>query len=534
MVRVKLPLGGVSPEQLEAFADGIERYVPLRKGHITTRQNIQMHHVALADAARLIRQLGEAGLSSREGCGNTVRNVTGDPRAGVLVDEEFDITPYAVAYVRYFVRHPITQAMPRKFKTAFASSPADNTVGAIHDLAFLPCLRDGVRGARVLVGGGTSIMPRVAAQLCDFVTLDDGEYLKLAEAVLRIFNAADWLRPNRARARIKVLIDRFGIEAFRQQVAQQLRGDWATERDFAALVERLRWRHDEQSHLPGPRATGYAAPNGDRREFERFLEANVAPQRQAGFCTVEVCVPRGDLDVAQLRGLAAIMREHCGGYARTTIGQNIVLRWVREPAVYEVWRALCELGLGQPGAGEITDVVSCPGTDSCNLAITSSMGLNRAIAQRLEALGIDDPLTRQIQIRISGCPNGCSQHHIADIGFYGAAIKVGEHTLPAYIAHLGGAHGGGEARFGQRCKARIPAKRVPEAVERWIGLYQDQRRQGESFAAFVQRVGTAAFEEQIADLTLPVPFAPQTLQQFIDWNRNSPFQVSRGDGECAV
>src|SRR5579875_3981557 len=192
MVRVKLPLGGVTPDQLEAFAAGIERWVPLRKGHITTRQNIQMHHVPLADAAELIRELGEAGLSSREGCGNTVRNVTGDPRAGTLPDELFDVTPYAAAYVRYFVRHPTTQAMPRKFKTAFTATDADNAITKIHDIAFIPAMRDGVRGVAVRVGGGTAIMPRLAPLLYEFVELDNGDYLKVTEACMRIFDRQEW------------------------------------------------------------------------------------------------------------------------------------------------------------------------------------------------------------------------------------------------------------------------------------------------------------------------------------------------------
>src|SRR5579859_7895958 len=269
MVRVKLPLGGVSPEQLEAFADGIERYVPLRKGHITTRQNIQMHHVPLADAAKLIRELGDAGLSSREGCGNTMRNVTGDPRAGVLPGEDFDITPYAGAYVRYFVRHETTQAMPRKVKTAFASTAGDNTIAKIHDIAFVPRVReDGVKGVAVLVGGGTSIMPRLAPELYDFVELDNGDYLKVAEAVVRIFDRTDWLRPNRARARIKVLVDKIGIDAFRELVEEELQGDWVNERDFTP--EGLLYEIDEADSAPAPR-TSYATPNGDVREFDRFV-----------------------------------------------------------------------------------------------------------------------------------------------------------------------------------------------------------------------------------------------------------------------
>jgi sulfite reductase beta subunit-like hemoprotein len=531
MVRVKLPLGGVTPDQLDAFADGIEKYVPLRKGHITTRQNIQMHHVPLPDAAKLIRELGDAGLSSREGCGNTMRNVTGDPRAGTLPGEAFDITPYAGAYVRYFVRHPTTQSMPRKFKTAFASTAGDNAIAKIHDLAFLPTVRDGVRGAAVLVGGGTSIMPRLAPTLYEFVELDNGEYLKVAEAVVRIFDRTDWLRPNRARARIKVLIDKIGIDAFREMVDEELTGDWVLERDFS--LDAILFDHDEEAGAPG-RPEVYASANGDLRDYDQFVASNVQPQRQRGFSTVEVVVRRGDLSVEQLRGLAQIMRDYSGGYARTTVHQNLVLRWVRDEAVYEVWRALSDLGLGDDGAQEVTDVVSCPGTDSCKLGITSSMGLNHAIHERLEAMEIDDELTRKIHIKMSGCPNGCGQHHIANIGFYGASIKVGEHTIPAYIPHLGGAYEGGDVAYGQRLKARLPAKRVPEAVERWIRFYQSDRDEDEHFNAFVDRVGLLEFESRVKDLTMPIEFSLENMNYFIDWTKNSPFEVIRGEGECAV
>src|SRR6478735_11348819 len=244
MIRVKLPMGGITPEQMEAFAGVIEKYVPLRKGHITTRQNIQMHHVPLPDAAKLIRELSDAGLSSREGCGNTVRNVTGDPYAGVCEGELFDLTPYAAAYVRYFVRHPTTQLMPRKIKTAFTGSEADRAITGIHDIAFLAREQDGVKGYEVRVGGGTSIMARVAPTLYEFVEADNGDYLKAAEAVLRIFDRQEWLRVNRARARIKVLIDKIGMDAFREQVDAELEGDWVDEREFD--VERLRYDDDEE------------------------------------------------------------------------------------------------------------------------------------------------------------------------------------------------------------------------------------------------------------------------------------------------
>jgi sulfite reductase beta subunit-like hemoprotein len=211
-----------------------------------------------------------------------------------------------------------------------------------------------------------------------------------------------------------------------------------------------------------------------------------------------------------------------------------VLRWVREECVYEVWRALSELGLGEPGSREITDVVSCPGTDSCKLGITSSMGLNEAVQARVEEMGISDPLTRQIHIKMSGCPNGCAQHHVADIGFYGASIKVGEHTIPAYIPHVGGVYEGGEVAFGQRLKLRLPAKRVPEAVDRWIRYYESERGDGEAWAAFTQRVGTGELEALVKDLSMPVDFGLETMNEFIDWNRSAPFEVIRGEGECAV
>jgi sulfite reductase (ferredoxin) len=536
MIRVKLPFGGITPEQMEKFADVIERYVPLRRGHITTRQNIQMHHVPLLDAEKAIRELGEAGLSSREGCGNTMRNVTGDPWAGVAKDELFDLTPYAGAYVRYFVRHPTTQAMPRKVKTAFDASAQGRAIAEIHDIAFRARVREiegrgEVRGAQMLVGGGTSIMPRKAQVLYDFVELDNGEYLKLTEAVMRIFDRQEWLRANRARARIKVFVDKYGIDELRRQVEEELQGEWVSERDFS--VEQRLFSDDERESAPAPRQA-YSSPNGDASEFERFRAVNVSEQRQDGFVAVEVKVPRGDLTPEQLRGLAQITREYAGGYARSTVQQNLVLRWVREESVYEMWQALSELSLGDPGSREISDVVSCPGTDSCKLGITSSMGLNEAVQERIEAMQLSDPLTRQIHIKMSGCPNGCAQHHVADIGFYGASIKVGEHTIPAYIPHVGGRYEDGDVAFGARLKLRLPAKRVPEAIDRWIRHYESSRNDGEAFGEFAQRVGTGELEGLVKDLSMPVDFGLETMNEFIDWNRNVPFEVIRGEGECAV
>ncbi|HEV2945410.1 MAG TPA: nitrite/sulfite reductase [Solirubrobacteraceae bacterium] len=536
MIRVKLPFGGVTPEQMESFADVVEKYVPLNKGHITTRQNIQMHHVPLVEAEKLIREIGETGLSSREGCGNTMRNVTGDPWAGVAKDELFDLTPYVGAYVRYFVRHPTTQAMPRKVKTSFDGGPRDRAISGIHDVAFRARVREiegrgEVRGVEMLVGGGTSIMPRKAQVLYEFLEVDNGEYLKMTEAVMRIFDRQEWLRVNRARARIKVFVDKYGIEELRKQAEEEMQGEWVAERDFS--IEHRLFADDERESAPSA-PQSYGSPNGDHSEFERFRTANVREQKQDGFVTVEVKVTRGDLTPEQFRGLAQVMRSYAGGYARTTVQQNFVLRWVREECVYDLWRALSELGLGEAGSREINDVVSCPGTDSCKLGITSSMGLNEAVQERIEAMKITDELTRKLNIKISGCPNGCGQHHVASIGFTGASIKVGDHTIPAYIPIIGGVFEGGEVEFGTRLKLRLPSKRVPEAIERWIKQYEANREDGEQWNEYLARVGTGELESQVKDLSMPVDFGLETMNQFIDWNRDVPFEVIRGEGECAV
>jgi sulfite reductase beta subunit-like hemoprotein len=534
MCRIKLPFGGVTPEQMDMFGHVVEKYAPLGKGHITTRQNVQIHHIPLMQMAELIREVSAVGLSSREGCGNTVRNVTGDPWAGVAQGEVFDTTPYIGAFVRYFVRHPTTQLMPRKVKAAFDGTPdEDRSITGIHDIAFLARVKDGVKGFEIRVGGGTSIMPRVAPTIWEFASADDGEYLKIAEAVFRIFDAQDWLRVNRARARLKVLVDRDGPEAVREMIVKELEGDWVAQRDFS--VEDRVFNVDEEELAPKADPTkAYASPNGDSSEFAAFCEYNVQKQKQEGFSAVEVRIVRGDLVPEQWRGLAQIMRDYTGGLARTTVQQNLLLRWVRDESVYEVWQKLKELGLADPGVRTVLDVVSCPGTDSCKLGITSSMGLNRAVQQKVTEMGIDDPLTRQVKIKMSGCPNGCSQHHIANIGFYGASIKVGEHTIPAYVAHIAGTYEKGEVEYGTRLKVRLPAKRVPDAVERWLKMYEAEREEGEEFNAYAKRAGTKRFEDEVRDLSMPVEFGLDTMNMFMDWTKNVPFQVVRGEGECAV
>jgi sulfite reductase beta subunit-like hemoprotein len=374
-------------------------------------------------------------------------------------------------------------------------------------------------------------MPRIAPTLYDFIEADNGDYLKVSEAVLRIFDRQEWLRVNRARARIKVLVDKIGMDAFREMVDRELEGEWVGERDFS--VDHLLMKVDEQELAPGP-PSAHRSPNSDRMEFEAFCADNVREQRQPGFSAVEIKVTRGDLTPEQFRGLGRIMRDHCGGNARTTIDQNLVLRWIRDESLYDVYAALGEIDLADAGADTVTDVVSCPGTDSCKLGITSSMGLNRALQARVTEMQISDELTKKIHLKMSGCPNGCGQHHIGTIGFYGASLKVGGHQMPAYIPHVGGGAANGKVVYGQRLKVRLPAKRVPDAVERWIRMYEAERDEGEEFNAYVERVGTARFEEEIKELALPAEFNLDNLLEFIDWSRRDPYKVERGEGECAV
>lgn len=534
MNRIKLPMGGVTSDQLDGLAEVCETFAPLGKGHITTRQNIQVHFVPLDQMPDMLRVLGTVGLSSREACGNTVRNVTADPWAGISEDEVFDPTPYAGAFVRYWVRNSITQLLPRKFKVYFTGREADSAIAAIHDLAFFSQVRviDGkeVRGFRVMVGGGLSTMPKEAVTLTDFVPMSD--FLTLSEAVIRIFNAADELRKNILKARLKFLVHRVGEEAFREMVDEELKKGWSAE---TPPLEELLYLDDEESDARDI-SLELPSPNGDAARFEQFLAANVRAQVQPGYSAVEASIDQGDLTPEQFRRLAEILRKYGRERARTTPQQNVVLRWIPNEAVYAVWKELDELGMGAPDAQEIEDVVSCPGTDSCKLGITSSMGLNRAVQERVREMAIDDPLTRKMRIHMSGCPNSCGQHHIADIGFHGAAIKVGNRQIPAYHMFVAGTYRTEEMRLGTLVpKVRIPAKRVPDAVERVIDLYHSDREDHqELFSTWVDRVGLSPIQDTLNDLTLPPEFSADTLPMFIDWDRQDIYILQRGEGECAV
>ncbi|MBT4431978.1 MAG: nitrite/sulfite reductase, partial [Nitrospinaceae bacterium] len=438
MVRVKLPFGGVRAEQLEALGQVARDFAPLGKGHVTTRENVQFHFIPLEQATEILRILGNAGLSTREACGNCVRNVTGSPYAGVGKDEVFDPTPYAGAFARYFVRKPLVQDLPRKWKVAFSSTAGDDVLAGIHDMGFLPVIRniDGeqVKGFRILVGGGLATLPRPAEELYDFVPVSD--YLRISEALVRVFNDSKELRKTRFKARIKFLVSWIGIDGVRGRVEEELKKEWAQEPiDPTPYL----WLDDEEADMPAAALPmNGASPNGDSWAFSVWRDKNVIEQRQPGFHAVEVKLPIGDIEADQFFSLAEISRRYSRGRARTSFEQNIIFRWVREEDLYPLWRALVNAGLGDAGAREISSILSCPGTDSCKLGITSSMGLGKELIKTIDEMNIDDPLIREMHIKMSGCPNSCGQHHLGNIGFHGGTLRAEGKMLPAYEVFLGG------------------------------------------------------------------------------------------------
>ena len=536
MVRVKIPFGGLSASQLEALGRVSRDYAPLGKGHVTTRENVQFHFVPLDEATDVLRLLGEVGLTTREACGNSVRNVTGCPYAGVCKDQVFDTTPYAGAFARYFVRKDFTQDLPRKFKVAFSSCSSDCVVGGIHDIGFIPLIKEvegiPVHGFKMLVGGGLATFARTAEVLYKFVPVSD--FLRVSEALIRVFDQAAELRKSRFKARIKFLVSWIGIDGLRERVEEELKKDWAKE---PINPEPYLWKDDEEADAPPVLNTlncVAANPNGDAADYYAWRNTNVTAQRQEGYFAVEIKLPLGNILTDQFFALADLTRRFARGRARTSFEQNLVLRWVREGELYPLWKELHRIGLAEKGAREISDVVSCPGTDSCKLGITSSMGLANAMRETLQEVD-QDPLTREMHIKMSGCPNSCGQHHIANIGFHGGTLRANGAMLPAYEIFLGGQYDStdGEIRIGKRIQVRIPAKRVPDALKKMLSHYQEYRSEGERFNEFLDRQGSASFEDLLQEFHLVGQFNDEPDSDlFIDWSQDKQYVLERGEGEC--
>jgi len=501
MMRIKLPYGGVTAEQMDALAEVAEKHSGMRRGHITTRENFQFHFVPLEQASAVMRILAEAGLSTREACGHTVRNVTGCPYAGITDHQLFDVTPYLAAYARSLIRNPICQNMPRKWKTSFSCGPIDCAGSPIHDMGFIAAVREEngeeVRGFKIVVGGGTSTMVRAAETLWEFARADDGQYIRVAEAALKVFDKEggfpNFLRKNMNKARVKFLVKKLGIEEFRRQVDEELAQPWAWEPlDMPALKQLA-----PEGPTPGP-APNSVQPGPD---FNHWVETNVVQQPQPGYVAVTVTIPLGNLSPEQFRAVADVMRRFSGGNARTQQNQNLVLRWV---------------------------------TDSCKMGITSSTGVSMAIREAaLNDWGYrDDPLVQAINVKASGCPNGCSQHHLAAIGLQGSSFSANGATIPCFDIFLGGGNYVGGGKFGVRV-ARVPSKRLPQAVKKMIDHYVASRNKGEEFVAFVDRLGPKTFDSLFDEFKEVGP-VHQDIDVYMDWGKEELFEVIRGEGECSV
>jgi len=523
MIRVKLPFGGITAHQMDILGEVSEKFAPLKKGHLTTRENVQYHHVPIGETTDLLRLLGDAGMSTREACGNVVRNVVAAPSAGVSADEVFDVTPYSAAYARYFLRHPTTQNMPRKSKVAFSGSEKDEAMVLMHDVGMLARIRDGKRGFKIVVGGGLSTNAMMAKTLNEFVPVED--FITHCEAVLRIFNRQDEERKSIAKARIKFTIARLGIETFREMVDEELKGDWAKKE---IDIESLMFVDDEEADAPGVPTDATAEPTGDA-VYDNWKRTNVEAQRQEGFNMVYIRVERGDIYANQWSQLADIARKFAGGRVRIDQQQNLVYRWVRTESIFDIYNALGAIGFSVAGRETIRDVVTCPGTDSCKLGITSSMGLNKALGETLDGMGDLDPLVEKMHIKASGCPNSCGQHHIASIGFHGAVMKGPGGQVPAYELFLGGrSTEAGGTKVGDRVKARIPAKLAPQALKTVLDTYIAERNEGEEFSAFIERFGISKFEEEFGKLKADLgPLDRDNIQTYMDWGKTVVYKLER-------
>jgi sulfite reductase (ferredoxin) len=539
MLRIKIPFGGVNPAQLRVLADLAEEY---SDGicHVTTRQDVQLHFVHIDDTPEIFRRLAAVGVTTREACGNSVRNVTACPLAGVCHTEKFDVTPYAKACAFYMLGHPDTMDFGRKFKIAFSGCAHEAcALVSLHDLGGIAATKlvDGkeVRGFEIYVGGGLGAVPYQAKLLAEFITED--ELLPLCRAVGRVF-ARLGEKKNRNKARVKFLVQKLGIDEFRRLVEEEVRTMPPDPVDFRKfLAEIPEW--NESPREAGPQ-TVQLSVNGKKLgdAYEKWVETNVYRQRQAGFSTVTVTLPLGDASAEQTRLLADLVHKYASDHCRTTVEQNVVLRWVKNEHVPALYEELKKIGLGEGGAGTIVDVVACPGTDTCKLGIASSRGLAGELRNQLGAKNATlDAAVRNLRIKVSGCFNSCGQHHVADIGFYGNSRNVGGYTVPHFQVMLGGQWGENAGSYAL-AMGSIPSKRIPELVDALTDRFVGGRSGAESFQGWCQRVGKKelkAIVDQFDVKTKPAPAHSADPEFYSDWG--DPRQYSGtgdiGIGECA-
>lgn len=526
MVRVKIPHGRVNAEQLDMLAHIAEEY-GRGFGHITTRQNVQLHFVPLERTPDAMRLIASVGMTTREACGDTVRNIVGCPLAGVCKTELFDVTSWARETTKFLLRHPLSQRLPRKFKINFSGCESDCGQGMINDIgAIATRSAGGELGFKLVVGGGLGANPFPAQILEPFTPFED--LMVTIESILRVFDRTG-IRTNHLRARMKWVVDSMGIEDFRQAVF--------TERNKMRSVVGPLAPHgipdglDPDAFGDGERET--PAPPVPKRVdgdgYEAWLQSNTIPQRQDGLHVTFATMRLGDLTSAQFRAVAGIARNYGSGDIRLTQRQNLAIRDVPEsqlPAIYEILAANKMARIGR-----IRDVVACPGADTCNLAVTQSRGLAKAVGDHLDAEGLGG--VDGININISGCSNSCGQHHISDIGFMGMERRVDGNSAPGYQVFLaGGIIGEAHVEFGRRA-LRVGAKRAPEVVAALVRKYLDDRQNDEDFKGWVKRTGAKTIAESLEDLA-SIRSVVDEPDDYVDWDELEQFQVKLGRGECAT
>jgi sulfite reductase beta subunit-like hemoprotein len=525
MVRCKIPGGLMTAPQASQLARIADEFAGGR-AHLTTRQNIQYHFIPLARVAGLMHLLADVGMTNREACYNTVRNVTACPLSGIAHDEVFDVRPYAQRVAFAFLRKDLTSNLPRKFKIAFDGCRGrDCQAGAINDVGLRAVIRDGRRGFRMSVGGGLGPLPTEAQLLDDFVP---EEYLlQKCEAVVRVFNEYG-NRKNKNTARLKFVMRERGFAWLKEQI----------EREFARILAHggIAWPEavpegfGGYQSAPPPLGDGALLPViGTQHADTAWLDTNVALQKQTGYAAVTVKIPQGNLTGQQLRALARIASTAGDGLVRVTIEQNLLLAFIPLARLPRVHAALAEAGLADSGARQIDDVVTCPGAYTCNLGLTKTMELGAALAETVRRYR--DPQVRRLTIKASGCPNSCGHHWIADFGFYGNARKIDGRELPYYQMLLGGGYDHeGVMRFGLAIQS-IPARLAPEAVSRVLDHFISNRDAGETFRDYVIRHKVETFRSLTADLAKPADLFPELYQ---DWGDDEAFSLKLGRGECAA
>ncbi|HWE96500.1 MAG TPA: nitrite/sulfite reductase [Tepidisphaeraceae bacterium] len=529
MQRIKIPFGGLNPEQMRVLADLAEEYSD-SICHITTRQDIQLHYVHIEDTPPMFRRLAAVGITTREACGNSVRNVTACPLAGVCNTETFDVTPYANACAFYLLGHPDTQDFGRKFKIAFSGCKHEACgLVSIHDLGGIGVKRtvDGKeqRGFELYVGGGLGAVPHQAKLMFEFLPEED--LLPVSRAIGRIF-ARLGEKKNRQKARLKFVVQKLGIEEFKRLVVEELK-TMPEDPSWRKFFDEIPRYEEKPAFQTVPLSVNGRKPEG----FDLWAATNVYRQRQPGFATVTVTLPLGDATSEQFRKLADLTHKYASDHARTTVEQNLVLRWVKEDQVPALYQELKAIGVAEPGAGTIVDVVTCPGTDTCKLGIASSRGLTGELRTRLAAKSLQlDEAVKNLHIKVSGCFNSCGQHHVADLGFYGNSRNVGSYTVPHFQVMIGGKWRENGGSYGLAIGS-IPSKAIPQVVERLTGRYVKDRTPGETFQAFCARIGKKALKESLEDLA-KVPPHDTDASYYTDWGDPREFTIGdMGVGECA-